>query len=236
MMTNPNETLGNNLRQSNVITRNEIVQTNATNPRSPSWGATNIASISGSSSSGDGGIVESGTLPNLNDYGFTSAHQNNFGIPIEEDERILQLLNEELARFQNRTTTPRLQTTSTFSAKVSPTLPLLRKESATERLPNVSARLENDKCVSTSLSVCRGALHYDLTSSERALTADERTNFTYLIESQCSPRAAQFLCLLFEPECRPRTMATLPPCKRFCKCQYLSNNSSPTVRPAPILL
>lgn len=31
-------------------------------------------------------------------FGFTSGHQNNFGIPIEEDERILKMLDEELLK------------------------------------------------------------------------------------------------------------------------------------------
>lgn len=29
-------------------------------------------------------------------FGFTSGHQNNFGVPIEEDERILRLINEQI--------------------------------------------------------------------------------------------------------------------------------------------
>lgn len=39
----------------------------------------------------------------LNVLGFTSGHQNNFGIPIEEDERVLRLLNEELMKLEQQT-------------------------------------------------------------------------------------------------------------------------------------
>lgn len=45
-------------------------------------------------------------------HGFTSGHQNNFGIPIEDDERILKILNDELVRLHNGTTTPRMSTTT----------------------------------------------------------------------------------------------------------------------------
>ena len=156
-------------------------------------------------------------------YGFTSGHQNNFGVPIEEDERILKRLNDELIRIHNGTTTPRMATTTNeYRTKVSPTLPLLRKspESTTERL-NVSG-LVNDKCVSTSIPLCVGVLHYDLTTNNtQGLSAEEEVLFKYLLDSRCSSRAAQFMCSLFEPECRPTVMSeTLPPCKRFCKCEY----------------
>lgn len=155
-------------------------------------------------------------------FGFTSGHQNNFGVPIEEDARILKRLNDELQRIHNGTTTPRVSTTTDeYRTKVSPTLPLIRKtpESSTERL-NLS-RLTNDECVSTSLPLCRGVLHYDLTTlSTQAMSDEETVLFKYLLDSRCSSRAAQFMCSLFEPECRPAVMSdTLPPCKRFCKCE-----------------
>lgn len=155
-------------------------------------------------------------------YGFTSGHQNNFGVPIEEDARILKRLNDELIRIHNGTTTARISTTTLeYKTKVSPTLPLITKsdESATEQL-NIT-NLENDRCVSTSLPLCRGVLHYDLTiNSTQGMTDEETILFKYLLDSRCSSRAAQFMCSLFEPECRPSFMAdTLPPCKRFCKCK-----------------
>lgn len=36
------------------------------------------------------------TKETLQIFGFTSGHQNNFGVPIEEDERILRIFNEEI--------------------------------------------------------------------------------------------------------------------------------------------
>lgn len=154
-------------------------------------------------------------------YGFTSGHQNNFGVPIEEDSRILKRLNDQLQRIHNGTTTPRVSTTTDeYRTKVSPTLPLIRKtpETSTERL-NIS-HMTNEQCVSTSLPLCRGVLHYDLTTQgSQGMSNEETVLFKYLLDSRCSSRAAQFMCSLFEPECRPAVMSdTLPPCKRFCKC------------------
>lgn len=36
----------------------------------------------------------------LRSFGFTSAHQNRFGVPIEEDERLLRMLNVTLIRLE----------------------------------------------------------------------------------------------------------------------------------------
>lgn len=66
-------------------------------------------------------------------FGFTSGHQNSFGIPIEEDERILRILNEEVLinqRKLNKTGDYRIGSTtdsSLFRTKVSPTLPIVHK-------------------------------------------------------------------------------------------------------------
>lgn len=152
-------------------------------------------------------------------YGFTSGHQNNFGVPIEEDARILKRLNDELMRIHNGTTTPRMTTTTDeYRTKVSPTLPLINRghDSTTERLN--TSRLVNEKCISTS--ICRGIVHYDLTTEGQGVSPEEQVLFKYLLDSRCSARAAQFMCSLFEPECRPIGMSdALPPCKRFCKCK-----------------
>lgn len=43
------------------------------------------------------------TQETLRTFGFTSGHQNNFGIPIEEDERILRMLNDQLINFDRNT-------------------------------------------------------------------------------------------------------------------------------------
>lgn len=70
----------------------------------------------------------------LKNFGFTSGHQNNFGIPIEEDERILRMLNAQLVE-QNGQDSEFVSTTdlNSYRTKVSPTLPILRKlDSTTE--------------------------------------------------------------------------------------------------------
>lgn len=41
-------------------------------------------------------VVVVSTPETMRTYGFTSGHQNNFGVPIEEDERILKMLDEQL--------------------------------------------------------------------------------------------------------------------------------------------
>lgn len=192
--------------------------------------------------------LETKTEDSLQQHGFTSGHQNNFGVPIEDDERILKILNDELVRLHNGTTTPRMSTTNRdeyrtkvsvteaisrccnlwsrfiIYPKVSPTLPRTTEESVTERW-NVSRSANESECVSTSLPLCRGVMHYDLTSSQNGtsagLTEEETVLFKYLLDSRCSTRAAQFMCSLFEPECRPVAESeTLPPCKRFCKCKW----------------
>uniref|UniRef100_A0A8D8AYS7 (northern house mosquito) hypothetical protein n=1 Tax=Culex pipiens TaxID=7175 RepID=A0A8D8AYS7_CULPI len=53
----------------------------------------------------DGGIQVGG--PNLRgmplrSFGFTSGHQNSFGVPIEEDERLLRMLNEQLLKLEKQ--------------------------------------------------------------------------------------------------------------------------------------
>lgn len=42
-------------------------------------------------------VMTMGSTPEtIKSYGFTSGHQNNFGVPIEEDERILKMFDEQL--------------------------------------------------------------------------------------------------------------------------------------------
>lgn len=56
-----------------------------------------------------------------NQYEFTSGHQNNFGIPIEEDERMLNYF-----KAKNKQKKVTVQSTTTESQyKVSPTLPII---------------------------------------------------------------------------------------------------------------
>lgn len=83
----------------------------------------------------------------LENFGFTSGHQNNFGVPIEEDERLLRMLNEDVLKSQKKQNQNGdyqiSQTTdaNVYQTRVSPTLPNLKKLFATtERIhaPNVS--------------------------------------------------------------------------------------------------
>lgn len=84
----------------------------------------------------------------LGNFGFTSGHQNSFGVPIEEDERVLRMLNEEMLKSQlkqNRSGEPQISQTTdanVYHTRVSPTLPNFKKLFATtERIratPNVS--------------------------------------------------------------------------------------------------
>ncbi|XP_055593879.1 uncharacterized protein LOC129745072 isoform X2 [Uranotaenia lowii] len=154
-----------------------------------------------------------GDQKSLNSFGFTSGHQNSFGVPIEDDEHLLRMLNEQLMKLEtqrekNLTSISSTTDSSLYRTKVSPTLPILsRFEITTEGI-----------CKSTSLGLCRGVLPYDLTNSKNPrLTAVEYEHFQYLINSKCSVRVAEFVCLVLEPECRPTRMGTLTPCKRICK-------------------
>ncbi|XP_063708737.1 uncharacterized protein LOC134837298 [Culicoides brevitarsis] len=148
--------------------------------------------------------------------GFTSGHQANFGVPIEEDERILKML-EEYQKAKGNKETSFATTTSNYRTRVSPTLPIInRYETTTQGLRFLNAT-DDGVCQSTSLSLCRGILHYDLTANNKPLTATEYQHFQYLIESKCSVRVAEFVCAVLEPECRPKRMGTLKPCKRICK-------------------
>lgn len=89
------------------------------------------------------------TKETLEIFGFTSGHQNNFGVPIEEDERILRMLNEEMLSSQRKANKGKsdvfiVSTTdlNMYQTKVSPTLPILRKGDATTteriRAPNTT--------------------------------------------------------------------------------------------------
>lgn len=64
----------------------------------------------------------------LQGFGFTSGHQNNFGVPIEEDERILRILNAQL--MNSNSNDKELASTTdlnVYRTKVSPTLPILNR-------------------------------------------------------------------------------------------------------------
>lgn len=89
----------------------------------------------------------------LENFGFTSGHQNSFGIPIEEDERILRMLNHQLA---SQSSEPKLSQSNDYillsittdanihQTKVSPTLPNIKKNFATtERIRPVNVTTED---------------------------------------------------------------------------------------------
>lgn len=79
------------------------------------------------------------TKETLEFFGFTSGHQNNFGVPIEEDERILRMLNEQLIRREKNRNGSDIYTTTTdgyaYRTRVSPTLPVINAmDRTTEKL------------------------------------------------------------------------------------------------------
>ncbi|XP_031621632.1 uncharacterized protein LOC116339738 [Contarinia nasturtii] len=162
-------------------------------------------------------------------FGFTSGHQNSFGVPIEEDERVLRMLNHQLASQNIETNSNQsndfflLSITTDANmhqTKVSPTLPNIKKNFATtERIRPLNVTTEDGICQSTQLPICRGILPYDLTNVKMAksITPQDLEHFQYLIESKCSKRSHQFVCSILEPECRPEKMGLLLPCKRICK-------------------
>lgn len=91
----------------------------------------------------------------LENFGFTSGHQNSFGIPIEEDERILRILNYQMFNSQPKQTEQKqsddfLLLSITTDAnihqtKVSPTLPNIKKHfTSTERIRASNATTADD--------------------------------------------------------------------------------------------
>lgn len=89
----------------------------------------------------------------LENFGFTSGHQNSFGIPIEEDERVLRMLNHQLASL-NIEPKPKKSNdyvvlsittdANVHQTKVSPTLPNIKKNFATtERIRLINATTDD---------------------------------------------------------------------------------------------
>lgn len=106
------------------------------------------------------------TKETLEIFGFTSGHQNNFGVPIEEDERVLRMLNEEMMSSQRKANKSKndvliVSTTdlNVYQTKVSPTLPILQKGDATTteriRAPNGTddgkSHARNHRCFADSV-------------------------------------------------------------------------------------
>lgn len=109
--------------------------------------------------------------------------------------------------------------TSSHLTKVSPTIPppvgMAKPTSA--MLPGRTT-VQESGCFSTSLSVCQGVLDYDLTHNSSTKLSDiELGAYQQLINSNCSARAVEFICVALEPECRPSHIGVLPPCRRICK-------------------
>lgn len=92
----------------------------------------------------------------LENFGFTSGHQNSFGIPIEEDERVLRMLNYEMVNSQPKE--PKQKQSGDFTllsittdanilhTRVSPTLPNIKKNFAsTERIRAINVTTDDGK-------------------------------------------------------------------------------------------
>ncbi|XP_060665948.1 uncharacterized protein LOC132798198 [Drosophila nasuta] len=151
---------------------------------------------------------------------FTSGHQNSFGVPIEQDKRMLQLLKDLLPKPQS---TP--PGNVHLLTRVSPTLPPPsgvsgRPTEAMTTTPSSSNIGSVVGCISTALPMCRGVLDYDLTygsGNGAPRDAAAMTAYEQLINANCSARAVEFICAALEPECRPSHIGQLPPCRRICK-------------------
>ncbi|XP_034472972.1 uncharacterized protein LOC117780524 isoform X2 [Drosophila innubila] len=148
---------------------------------------------------------------------FTSGHQNSFGVPLEQDKRMLQLLKDLLPKPQS---TPPANVH--LLTRVSPTLPPPSGVSGrpTEAMTTTPSSSIVSGCISTALPMCRGVLDYDLTyNNGNGAPRDAAALEAYgeLINANCSARAVEFICAALEPECRPSHIGQLPPCRRICK-------------------
>lgn len=151
-------------------------------------------------------------------HSFTSVLQNSHGIP-QEEVRLTKLTKIKYGRgnINFYTTTDN----NIFNPKVSPTLPSWPKvEKSTVK--NEINSTDDGFCESTSLPLCRGLLRYDLTNTmnRKRVTNIEYQHFQHLVNSKCSLRVDEFICGILEPECRPRMIGNLRPCKRICKGIY----------------
>lgn len=106
--------------------------------------------------SDDDNVVERSKLlfpskETFENFGFTSGHQNNFGVPIEEDERILRMLNDQMLNSQRKLNqsdeyfiSSHTTDANVYQTKVSPTLPNLKKNLATtERIRARNASIDD---------------------------------------------------------------------------------------------
>ncbi|XP_016998187.2 atrial natriuretic peptide-converting enzyme [Drosophila takahashii] len=167
---------------------------------------------------GDGDYDD--TLLPADSIRFTSGHQNSFGVPIEQDKRMLQLLKDLLPKPQGTPAGDEHPLT-----RVSPTLPppAAASERPTQAMTLTTPSTTNSGCQSTMLPMCQGVLDYDLTYNREGTAprdAGSMAAYENLIRSNCSARAAEFICGALEPECRPSHIGQLPPCRRICKAIF----------------
>ncbi|XP_026320365.1 uncharacterized protein LOC113230561 isoform X5 [Hyposmocoma kahamanoa] len=77
------------------------------------------------------------------------------------------------------------------------------------------------QCHSPRQAMCRGVLPYDLAGPAPTLDgkpiAKMLPQMEYLLATNCSIRARQFLCSLLEPECNPPPFPPKMPCFSLCK-------------------
>ncbi|XP_037961140.1 uncharacterized protein LOC119690202 [Teleopsis dalmanni] len=161
----------------------------------------------------DGTILttEESTLIPANIIRFRLKNEKGYNVPKEDKPTIFRFLNTIYS--QN----PQETTTSNF-AKVSPTIPPITPSMPTSAMAAMRTTVQENGCYSTSLQMCRGVLDYDLTYNvSAAVTAAEADAYQRLIYSNCSLRAVEFICAALEPECRPKHIGILMPCRRFCK-------------------
>ncbi|XP_073821109.1 uncharacterized protein [Musca autumnalis] len=151
-------------------------------------------------------------------FRFTSGHQNSFGIPIEEDERILRLID---GLSPSHVPPPSTAATAESIVKVSPTIPpVTQNKPTTPMMPAFTKAVttSDNRCYSTSLSMCQGVLEYDLTYNlSTQVRPTDLADYQLMVNANCSARSVEFICAVLEPECRPSHIGILPPCRRICK-------------------
>lgn len=143
-------TLENNVRETSTV-KNVKVYTNPNSRRKlPQPAPKHTTLLLPTADDLEENVVERSKLlfpskETLESFGFTSGHSNSFGVPIEEDERVLRILNYQMISSQPKE--PKQKPRDDFfllsittdanvlQTKVSPTLPNIKKNFApTERI------------------------------------------------------------------------------------------------------
>ncbi|XP_026320364.1 uncharacterized protein LOC113230561 isoform X4 [Hyposmocoma kahamanoa] len=139
------------------------------------------------------------------EFNFTSGHSKFFGIGIEDAEKMKSTTQSSL-----------------YNTRVSPTLPTWRDgdDTTTKKYP-INTNADVPQCHSPRQAMCRGVLPYDLAGPAPTLDgkpiAKMLPQMEYLLATNCSIRARQFLCSLLEPECNPPPFPPKMPCFSLCK-------------------